>query len=48
MKRKPKVNEAAGIINSMFLDSPYEGKDWEAVRKDLIKVFSSRGNHFYE
>lgn len=29
----------AGIVNSLFLTSPYEGKDWESVRKDLITMF---------
>lgn len=35
--KKPPLNEWARIVNSHFLQSPYEGKDWESVRKDLIK-----------
>lgn len=27
----------AGIVNSLFLDSDYQGKDWEAVRYNLIE-----------
>ena len=34
---RPKVSIAAGIVNNLFLDSDYQGKDWEAVRKQLIK-----------
>lgn len=33
---KPNLNEVAREVNSLFLDSPYEGKDWEAVRIALI------------
>lgn len=36
-KKKLKVNLAANIVNNFFLDSDYQGKDWEAVRKELIK-----------
>ena len=35
--QNPPVNEVARIINQHFLDSPYEGKDWETVRKSLIE-----------
>lgn len=39
-EQKPPVNEAARIVNSLFLDSDYEGKDWEAVRTKLIEEFT--------
>ena len=35
-----KPNEIANVINSLFLDSDYQGKDWEAVRKELTHRFS--------
>lgn len=35
-KERPQPNEAARLVNSRFLDSDYQGKDWEAVRKCLI------------
>ena len=41
IENKPKVNKVATIVNSMFLDSPYEGKDWEQVRKDLIDALTT-------
>lgn len=39
-KTYSQANEVAGVINSLFLDSPYQGKDWEAVRKELIDKLS--------
>ena len=36
LREKPKVNQVARIVNSHFLQSPYEGKDWDSVRNDLI------------
>jgi hypothetical protein len=42
---KPKVNEMARIVNSHFLDSEYQGKDWEAVRLSLIEKLTS---HFQQ
>jgi len=39
MKAKP--NEIAFIVNSEFLGSPYDGKDWGAVRVSLIKRLST-------
>lgn len=45
--KKPKVNKIANVVNNHFLDSDYQGKDWEAVRKSLIKeltkLFRERG-----
>ena len=37
IEERPKLNIAANIVNNLFLDSDYRGKDWEAVRKQLIK-----------
>lgn len=42
MTEQPKVvkgepNQVAFIVNSMFLNSDYGCKDWESVRKALIK-----------
>lgn len=34
---KPSLNKIATIINSVFFDSEYEGKNWESVRKSLIE-----------
>ncbi len=39
-KQRPKVNLIAFIVNSHFLDSDYQGKDWESVRKSLIEELS--------
>jgi hypothetical protein len=36
MRDKPKINEVARVVNSLFLNSDYQGKDWESVRKHLI------------
>lgn len=36
---KPKICPISTIVNSLFLDSPYMGKDWESVRKELITMF---------
>lgn len=36
-EKRPKLNIVANIVNSHFLDSDYQGKDWEVVRKSLIK-----------
>jgi hypothetical protein len=38
---RPKLNIVANIINTHFLDTCYQGKDWEAVRKSLIKELST-------
>lgn len=38
---KPKLNHVARIVNNHFLQSPYEGKDWESVRNDLIEELTS-------
>jgi len=35
--KRPKLNIVANIVNNHFLDSDYRGKDWEEVRKSLIK-----------
>lgn len=34
---KPKLCEISAIVNNQFLSSEYDGKDWESVRKYLIK-----------
>lgn len=34
--KKPKLNLIASIVNNHFLDSDYQGKNWEEVRKSLI------------
>ena len=39
-REKPSVSRVATIVNKLFLDSDYRGKDWEAVRKQLIQDFS--------
>lgn len=39
-QEQPKVNQAASIVNHIFLGTEYEGKDWEGVRKLLIECFS--------
>ena len=39
-KQDVQVNKIASIVNNYFLDSEYDGKDWEAVRKGLIADLS--------
>ncbi len=42
--KKPPVNEIARIVNSHFLQTPYEGKDWDSVRKDIIEELETHYN----
>jgi len=35
-----KLNIGANIVNNLFLDSGFIGKDWEAVRLQLIEDFN--------
>jgi len=37
--RTPKADIVANIVNNLFLQSDYNGKDWESVRKELIRKF---------
>ena len=43
--RKPELCKIANIVNGLFLDSDYAGKDWAAVRKSLIKALNSHINN---
>ena len=38
---KLQVDMVANVVNNLFLDNDYQGKDWEAVRKALIKDLSN-------
>lgn len=39
-EKRTRASIVAAVINNNFLESEYQGKDWEAVRKTLIKQLS--------
>lgn len=45
-EERPKVNQVATIVNNLFLDSEYLGKDWEKVRIQLIQELTELFTNF--